>query len=182
MSLLAEQLVDEWMNRHGFFTVRGAKEGVDEVDLLGVRPSSAGLDAWHVEVQVSFRPIAYISKLSKEDMESFGVKNKNSAKKRGQELLEKAVQGWVTGKFDTPKKRKLRNQRWPDLNWERILVHGEVKDKTELGFIEKQGVRLVNFKTVLLELKSTGNNMRGQTGTDILDILLFYESGAADEA
>ena len=41
MALLAEQLVDEWLNRKGFFTVRGIKEGVDEIDLLGVRPSKS---------------------------------------------------------------------------------------------------------------------------------------------
>ena len=32
MALLTEQLVDEWLNRQGFFTVRGIKEGVGHVD------------------------------------------------------------------------------------------------------------------------------------------------------
>ena len=39
MAALAESLVDEWLNRQGFFTVRGLKHGVDEIDLLGVRQS-----------------------------------------------------------------------------------------------------------------------------------------------
>ena len=37
MALLAESLVDEWLNRQGFFTIRGIKHGVGEIDLLGVR-------------------------------------------------------------------------------------------------------------------------------------------------
>ncbi len=35
MALLAEPLVDEWLNRKGFFTLRGIKHRVREIDLLG---------------------------------------------------------------------------------------------------------------------------------------------------
>ena len=60
MALLAESLVEEWLNRQGFFTIRGVRAGVDELDLLAVRPSknSNGLEARHVEVQMSVNPIA----------------------------------------------------------------------------------------------------------------------------
>jgi hypothetical protein len=37
VALLAEDLVEEWLNRQGFFTIRGVKEGVDEMDLLATR-------------------------------------------------------------------------------------------------------------------------------------------------
>ena len=40
MAALAESLVDAWLNRQGFFTVRGLKHGIDEIDLLGVRPNN----------------------------------------------------------------------------------------------------------------------------------------------
>jgi hypothetical protein len=52
MALLAEQLVDEWLNRNGFFTLRGIKSGVHQIDLLGVRMSKGRLEGWHVECQV----------------------------------------------------------------------------------------------------------------------------------
>ena len=48
MAFLAETLVDEWLNRQGYFTVRGLKDGVSEIDLLGVRPGPKGLEACHV--------------------------------------------------------------------------------------------------------------------------------------
>ena len=34
MALLAEELVEEWLNRHGYFTIRGVKLGVHEMDLF----------------------------------------------------------------------------------------------------------------------------------------------------
>jgi hypothetical protein len=48
MALLAESLVEEWLNRKGYFTIRGLKHGLGEMDLLAVRPESAGVIGWHV--------------------------------------------------------------------------------------------------------------------------------------
>ena len=73
----------------------------------------------------------------------------------------------------------MRTARWPDLEWKHILVHGVAKFPEELELIKSNGVKLVDFHKVLLDLKNGGNNLRGQTGTDILDILLFYESRVA---
>ncbi len=36
MSLLAESRVEEWLNRQRFFTIRGLKQGMSEIDLLAV--------------------------------------------------------------------------------------------------------------------------------------------------
>jgi len=37
MALLAESLVEEWLNRNRFFTIRGIKHGLAEIDLLAIR-------------------------------------------------------------------------------------------------------------------------------------------------
>jgi hypothetical protein len=37
MALLAEEIVEEWLNRDGWFTIRGIKIGVDEIDILAIR-------------------------------------------------------------------------------------------------------------------------------------------------
>ena len=68
MALLAEQIVEEWLNRRGYFTMRGIKHGVNEVDLLGIRSSNGTIVGVHVEVQVSVNPNAYISKLDEAAM------------------------------------------------------------------------------------------------------------------
>jgi Holliday junction resolvase-like predicted endonuclease len=54
---MAEQLVEEWLNRQGFFTIRRIREGVGEIDLLGIRSVKNQVEGWHVESQVSFRPV-----------------------------------------------------------------------------------------------------------------------------
>ena len=43
MSLLAEAVVEEWLNRQGYFTIRGIKLGNDEIDILAIRPLSGGI-------------------------------------------------------------------------------------------------------------------------------------------
>ena len=40
MALLAEEIVEEWLNRQGYFTIRGVKVGVHEIDLLAVRSTA----------------------------------------------------------------------------------------------------------------------------------------------
>jgi hypothetical protein len=178
MALLAEQLVDEWMNRQGFFTVRGIKEGVDEIDLLGVRPSSDAkkLEAWHVEVQVSFNPNAYISKLSRDEMAQLGVKNRNSAKQRPLALLELTAKEWVEGKFHKKRKVQMREQRWSGLSWRLILVHAEARYPIELEIISKLGIQLVPFAKVLNDLQATDGAMRGHSGTDLMEIISYFSS------
>jgi len=42
MALLAEEIVEEWLNHQGNFTIRGIKLGVNEIDLLAVKPNKDG--------------------------------------------------------------------------------------------------------------------------------------------
>jgi hypothetical protein len=60
MSLPGEEVVEEWLNRNGYFTIRGIKVGVDEIDILAIRPLSDGkYECRHIEVQVSINAISY---------------------------------------------------------------------------------------------------------------------------
>ena len=52
MALLAEEIVEEWLNRQGYFTIRGVKVGVHEIDLLAVKWQKDGkAECRHIEVQ-----------------------------------------------------------------------------------------------------------------------------------
>ena len=175
MALLAEQLVDEWMNRRGFFTLRGVKEGVSEIDLLGVKMTDGQLEGWHVEVQVSFRPVSFISKLSKESMAVLGAKSASSAIARNPAILEASVREWVHKKFDAKQKSLMRERCWKGLTWSRKFVHGAVKDKAELALIGSQDIELIPFERVLEELCGhPAGEMFGGAGTDIAEIIRFY--------
>jgi Holliday junction resolvase-like predicted endonuclease len=93
MSLMGEQLAEEWLNRRGYFTIRGAKIGTGEIDLLAVRCRGKTADCWHYEVQASLRPISYLTPAShaerKQGVAAF------SAKQRTREQLQRSVAEWV---------------------------------------------------------------------------------------
>ena len=175
MALLAESLVDEWLNRQGFFTVRGIKHGHDEIDLLGIRPSSSALEAWHVEVQASFRPIGYISPVTAEIAKKF-ASTPRSAKKRPQDIVVECANAWVESKFKKLAKRTARNQAWPEQNWSFVLVHAVVREAEELKAIAACGVRLVPLHAVLQDLEhGAATGIRGNAGTDFSEIIEYFK-------
>lgn len=173
MSLLSETLVDEWLNRQGFLTMRGIKNaGVDEIDLLGVRPIRNGLEAWHVEAQISFNPVGYITQLSKSEQKRTQRKP-GSAVHRDDTVLKESVYEWLHKKFDSPKKVKLREKVWPGLSWKRVFIHGVVRHPEELDVIGSRGIELVPFRKVL-EFLNEGEGITGASGTDISDIIRYF--------
>ncbi len=42
MALLGEEVVEEWLNRKGYFTIREIKLGVHEIATLALRPGPEG--------------------------------------------------------------------------------------------------------------------------------------------
>lgn len=174
MALLAETLVDEWLNRQRFFTVRGIKHGVNEIDLLGVRPTPDGiLEAWHVEVQVSFRPISYISSIP-EKYSDF-AKSKTSAKVRPEHIVKDGVDGWVSKKFLSSEKLKTRESAWSGLTWQYKVVHGVVKFPFELEHMRSHGIETIPFHQVLTQLGSgVPGGLKGGAGTDLSDIIEYF--------
>lgn len=110
MALLAESLVEEWLNRDGYFTIRGVKHGIGEMDLLAVRPQSDGaVIGLHVEVQISFRPIGYISKRTSDMIDESGG-GRTSARQRTPEQVELCAREWVEAKFRARDKVQLRER------------------------------------------------------------------------
>lgn len=63
-----------------------------------MRQVPGGLEARHIEAQVSTNPISYISPLTDAQAKQFG-KAKTSAWERPQEVLEGAVSAWVRKSF-----------------------------------------------------------------------------------
>lgn len=174
MSLLAESLVEEWLNRAGYFTIRGARIGVSEMDLLAVRPGASGIEARHIEVQVSTNPIAYVSPLTGAQAKEL-EKARSSAWRRPPEILEVAVSAWIHKKFHAKKKSSARDQAWPGLVWSLELVHGLVRHPEELDLIRASGIRTITFYSVLKSLCcEAALAHKGGAGTDIAEILAFY--------
>ncbi|OBZ09088.1 hypothetical protein A8L34_23380 [Bacillus sp. FJAT-27264] len=174
MALQAETLVEEWLNKNGYFTIRGIKEKLNEIDFLAVRQSEDG--EWeyvHCEVLVSMRPVAYISKLTKQQMEKLGVKSKTSAKLRNSESLKDSVKAWVEIKYTSDKKKKLRSSVIDTEEWQYWLVHGRVKDQNELEQISGEGVKLVAIKDILQELtaNTTEHSFSAASAGDLVELI-----------
>lgn len=174
MALQAETLVEEWLNKNGYFSMRGIREKLNEIDFLAVRQNREGQWEYvHVEVQVSVRPVAYISKLTKQQMEKLGVKTKTSAKLRSSESLKDSVKAWVEIKYTSEKKQKLRSSIIDTDKWEYWFVHGKVKDPKELEQIRNEGVKLVPIKDVLQELtaNTTEHTFAAASAGELVELL-----------
>lgn len=162
MALLDEQLVEEWLNRQNFFTMRGIKSGNDEIDLLAIRPKPEGLECWHVEVQISYRPVNYIG-------------GDTNARKRTKNELREGVEQWVAKKFTSPKKAKRRNEILPDAKWRFFLVHAVLKDEAELTIMEELGVELIPYKRVLEDLRSEKKSKSSSAASGIVEMLNYLK-------
>lgn len=160
MALLDEQLVEEWLNRNGYFTMRGIKVGVDEIDLLALRYIDGVADYIHVEVQVSYRPIGYIG-------------GDGSAKKRSTDEIKAGVTQWVEKKFTSARKLERRNAIVPNAKWDYTLVHGVLRDETELEYMRELGVNTVSYKEVLNFLQTDKTNQSSSAASNIVEMLKF---------
>jgi hypothetical protein len=180
MSLLAESLVEEWLNRAGYFTIRGARFGVSEMDLLAVRQGPSGLEARHIEAQVSTNPIAYISPLTDAQAKQIG-KARTSAWTRPPEMLQVSVAAWVEKKFRSSGKAAARDKAWPGLRWSLEFVHGVVRHPEELEIIRSKGIQTHTFYSVLSSLcNDAALTHKGGAGTDIAEMLAYYVKHRAE--
>jgi len=162
MALLDEQLVEEWLNRQNFFTMRGVKCGVDEIDLLAIRPLPAGFECWHVEVQISYRPVGYIG-------------GNTNARRRTPDELRAGVAQWVEKKFTSARKVQRRNEILPGAHWRKCLVHAVLKDEAELSMMQALGVELISYRQVLHELCSDSKSKSSSVASGIIEMLNYLK-------
>lgn len=158
MALFAETLVEEWLNRRGYFTVRGAKAGLLEMDLLAVRAGPKGVvEALHYEVQASTGPISWMTPWTPDLREKYGIAP-NNARRRGPEELAECVEAWVDKKFSDPRVVRVRDRLWPGASWTFALVAGVVKHPEELDEIRARGIEVLKLATILDELSGDGQD------------------------
>lgn len=178
MAFLTETLVDEWLNRQGYFTIRGLKDGVSEMDLLGVRLGQQGIEGCHVEVQASFRPVGYITPIAKEHLAGF-ARNRTSVKTRPRAMLESSVAAWIEKKFTSKNKIAARQRAWPGLRWQFVFVHAVVREPLELTLMARHGIEIVSLSTILHQLKHAPASLRGSAGTDFSEVVEYFAQHAS---
>lgn len=169
MALLAEEIVEEWLNRAGYFTARGVKIGVHEIDLLAIRPLPSGLECRHIEVQASVRPVSYVTRVPKEIQLSTG-RAPGSAKVRSDEELRQGIHEWIQKKFDHPSKQMARERLAPGQQWSRELVLNRVKSEREAELIEEAGITVHRLASILKDLQLPGL-IEGAAGAHLVDLV-----------
>lgn len=169
MALLAEELVEEWLNRQGYFTIRGVKLGVDEIDLLAVKfNKQQPVECRHIEVQASMRPIGYISPVPKSLLKP--GQDRTSAAKRTDDMLRQGVHEWVEKKFTQSKKTKLLETLFPS-RWSSSLVHNNVKSQLELAYIADEGIELIPLSSIVKDLGEKQFLIKSASGADFADLI-----------
>jgi hypothetical protein len=175
MALLAEELVEEWLNRQGYFTIRGIKTGVHEIDILAVRPLGGALECRQIEVQASMRPVSYISRVPAAVQEAT-QRAATSSKIRSDDELRVGIAEWIAKKYDHKNKARLRARLAPG-PWTRELVVHVVKHTRELELIADAGITVHQLTKVVRDLKGGQLMLQGAVGAHLSDLVAL-----ADEA
>ena len=174
MALLAEELVEEWLNRQGYFTIRGIKLGVHEIDLLAIRPNGNDLERRHIEVQASVRPIGYVSRRPKQVQKRTG-KSGTSVKQRTPEELVMGVKEWIEKKYEHPRKEKMR-QQLASGEWSRELVVHRIRYPEELEEFRRQGIKIHLLSGIVRDLERGDMIVSAASGSSFADLVLMGDS------
>lgn len=175
MALLAEELVEEWLNRQGYFTIRGARAGVDEIDILAIRPVAGGLECRHIEVQASTNPVSFLTPATKAARKN-GLAA-NSAKARTPEFLRACVNEWCEKKYFSPRKTSLRDALAPG-PWSLELVVHRLKHTEELTLIRERGVVTHQLDGVVEDLLSGGHSLGAAAGGSLVELVALRREHA----
>jgi hypothetical protein len=167
MALLDEQIVEEWLNSKNFLTIRGIRYGNNEIDLLACRFQNKNLECWHVEVQVSYTPVSYISKSLRTKDKSAGVRTIVE--------LKADVKAWVQTKFKNKKVQDTRCLMAPNAKWEYKLVHATARHPKELKLIESNGIELIPYEKVVNELIANKKHKSSSSAFNIISLLKYMK-------
>ena len=172
MALLAEEIVEEWLNRQGYFTIRGIKVGVDEIDILAMRLDGERKPICrHIEVQASINPVSYLTPLPKDLQKQLGIGG-TSMKRREPEVLRRCVEAWINKKFLKPSKAKIKRNLCGS-EWTHELVVNRVKHEEELEIISEMGITVHRLRDLIREMTSGGMMLKSASGRDLIDLVLL---------
>ncbi len=159
MARISEIIVEDWLNRQGYFTVRGLKKKGREIDLLAFRPVDG--DALHVEVQDSPNPQGFLGG--------------ETTKARISESVERFVRGKYHHEYVVELRKGMLPDRDPRNDWRFMLVYNKLRDQKEQEDIIRGGepkVEPVSFSTLLRDLR-TGEGLHFETDSDAANLVVL---------
>lgn len=169
MALLAEEIVEEWLNRQGYFTIRGIKIGVHEIDLLALRICENGVECRHIEVQASVNPVSYLSRVPKSVQKSTG-RSPTSSKRRDDDELKSGIQEWIDKKYLLRSKSQLRNKLYTG-DWTFELVVHKIRHPEELALLQNAGIRVHHLNDIVKQMATTRMMIESASGASLVDLV-----------
>lgn len=158
MARIAETIVEEWLNRRGYFTIRSLKKWPNEIDLLAFHP--ADREALHVEVNVSTSPRGWIGK------KNLAGEKLPEGNDRVREQIEEGIKNFVSGKYLNPNAVDIRDRLWPGHDsWRFMYVYGKLNHPEELNYLKAEGVECCSVAKIQEELGSD-NDLPFKTDSD----------------
>jgi len=173
MSILAEEIVEEWLNRQGFFTIRGIKIGAQEIDLLALRVNENNIECRHIEVTASIKPISYISDVPLGTQTTTG-RSRKSPTHRTTDELRVGINEWIGKKFNHPKKVNLRQKLCPG-SWSYELVVNKVYCPEELDLFREAGIKILRLRDILSDLKNKKTVIEKASGASLVELIILDE-------
>ncbi len=157
--MLGEEVVQEWLNRDGHFTIRGVKIGNNEIDILAVKPADGPCTCRHIEITLSTNAIGYISP--------------GNAKKLTDPELKQAVDAWIEKKFNE-RAMTLKQCLCPG-NWTKELVVGNIKHEEEIAMLKKAGILIHRLASILAEMETPPERtvVKTAAGADLFNLMMF---------
>jgi hypothetical protein len=137
MARVAETIRELWLNRHGYFTIRGLKtfekDGHGEIDLVGYHPHQN--KAVHIEVSASPDPSGFLG-------------GKVAAR------LPEGVATFVADKYHRANIARVREATCPSTaNWTLMLAHGRLNREDEVRVaLADNNVKSISLFAMLTEL------------------------------
>jgi hypothetical protein len=158
VSMLGEEVVQEWLNRDGHFTIPGIKIGNNEIDILAVKPAGGECKCRHIEITLSINAIGYIST--------------GNAKRLPDAELKQAVDAWIEKKFNE-RAMTLKQSLCPG-TWTKELVVGDIK-REEIAMMEKAGIRIHRLTSILAEMEKPPECtvVKTAAGADLFNLMMF---------
>lgn len=158
MAMLGEEVVVEWLNRLGYFTIRGIRLGNNEIDVLAIKPADGGCECRHIEVAVSIIPIGYISN--------------HNAKRLSDSELKQDVDKWVEKKFNQ-RALKLKESLCQG-SWTKELVIGKIKYEHEIEMLNQNGVTVHRLKDIIKEMGAPDRLIKSAAGAALFDLMMLF--------
>ena len=150
MSDLIADVVGEWLCLKGYFIIRGLKVGLNEIDVLAIKPRDGRIaEAAHYEISISTTPISYLGA--------------RSAKRQSEAEIRKSVARFVAKKYTNVNTVKLI-ERLVGKQYGRFFVTGNRKHEMEIVALKEHEVKVIPVTQVLAELRDLRRRRKARKG------------------